>query len=89
MIAEIGILNILNQMKNPLTNIRLCVEMIENDHTEKDSCEYNRIIKKNAIALEDSIRDILKTFTEMGGSIYMEEGLTIDGSFPDMETKTA
>ena len=38
-IAQLGILNILNQMKNPLTNIRLCVDMLEEDNcTDVANC---------------------------------------------------
>ena len=69
-IAELGVLNILNQMKNPLTNIRLCAEMMESD--DKDCLKYSEIIKNSAIKLEDSIRDICNTFAELKLSIHMQ-----------------
>ncbi len=71
-IAELGVINILNQMKNPLTNIRLCAEMIEKQYKSNDGTDCHDIIKKNAIVLEQSIRDLLKSFKELGMSIHVE-----------------
>ena len=70
-IAQLGILNILNQMKNPLTNIRLCVDMLEeNDSADLANC--NKIIKTSAISLENSIRDLCTSFAEIGLSIHVD-----------------
>ena len=69
-IAELGVLNMLNQMKNPLTNIRLCAEMMDSD--EKDCKQYSEIIKNSAIKLEESIRDICNSFEELKLSIHMQ-----------------
>ncbi len=68
-LAEIGILNILNQMKNPLTNIRLSVEMMESG--KADPRESGAIIKNSAISLEASIRDLCRSFSELGISIHL------------------
>jgi len=70
-IAQLGILNILNQMKNPLTNIRLCVDILENNES-KDIANCNEIIKKSAISLENSIRDLCTSFDELGVTIHLE-----------------
>ena len=70
-IAQLGILNILNQMKNPLTNIRLCVDMLENNES-KDADNCNEIIKNSAISLENSIRDLCTSFDELGVTIHLE-----------------
>ena len=70
-IAQLGILNILNQMKNPLTNIRLCVDILENNE-RKDIANCNEIIKKSAISLENSIRDLCTSFDELGVTIHLE-----------------
>lgn len=70
-IAQIGILNILHQMKNPLTNIRLSVEMMEAGKT--DPAQYQSIIKNSAISLEASIRDLCRSFSELGISIHLGE----------------
>ena len=70
-IAQLGILNILNQMKNPLTNIRLCVDMLEEkDCGDVANCKH--IIKNSAISLENSIRDLCTSFAELGVSIHLE-----------------
>ena len=70
-IAQLGILNILNQMKNPLTNIRLCIDMLE-DEDYKDNASCNEIIKNSAISLENSIRDLCTSFAELGVTIHLE-----------------
>lgn len=70
-IAQLGILNILNQMKNPLTNIRLCVDMMEEDNCS-DIANCNHIIKASAISLENSIRDLCTSFDELGVTIHLE-----------------
>ena len=70
-IAQLGILNILNQMKNPLTNIRLCVDMMEEDDC-KDVDHCNQIIKSSAISLENSIRDLCTSFAELGVTIHLD-----------------
>ena len=70
-IAQLGILNILNQMKNPLTNIRLSIDILEND-TDADESQYREIIKNSAISLEDSIRDLCQSFADLGVTIHLE-----------------
>jgi hypothetical protein len=72
-IAQIGILHILNEMKNPLTNIMLCLEMIESNHRENDEKDCHQIIRKSSKALEESIRDLIKSFNDLGISIHLEE----------------
>ncbi len=72
-IAEIGILNILNQMKNPLTNIRLCLDAIEKGQHIIADKDCHAIIKNSAVKLEDSIRDLCRSFNELGMSIHIEQ----------------
>lgn len=74
-IAQLGILNILNQMKNPLTNIRLSLNMLENDK-DVDRDKYQEIIKNSAISLEDSIRDLCQSFEDLGVTIHLETDST-------------
>lgn len=76
-IAQLGIINILNQMKNPLTTIRLCVDMMEDDNC-KDQDNCNLIIKKSAISLENSIRDLCTSFAELGITIHLETDSNAD-----------
>ena len=68
-IAQLGVLNILNQMKNPLTNIRLCIDMLEDGCYDVANC--NHIIKTSAISLENSIRDLCTSFAELGLTIHL------------------
>ena len=75
-IARMGIVNILNDMKNPLTNIKLCMEMIESDHHENEGKNCNDIIKKNTEKLEASIRDLVKSFEYLGISVHLAEDKT-------------
>ena len=75
-IAEIGILNILNQMKNPLTNIRLSLEAIENGQDKILDKDCHTIIKNSAVKLENSIRDLCRSFNELGMSIHIEQDYT-------------
>ena len=72
-IAQIGILHILNQMKNPLTNIMLCLEMIESKHQETDGKDCHEIIKSSSKALETSVRDLIKSFNDLGISVHLKE----------------
>ena len=74
-IAQLGILNILNQMKNPLTNIRLSLDMLEHS-TENERIKYREIIKNSAISLEDSIRDLCQSFGDLGVTIHLETDST-------------
>ncbi len=70
-IAQLGILNILEHMKNPLTNIRLSLDMLEYE-IDADRTKYRDIIKKSTISLEESIKDLCKSFDDLGVTIHIE-----------------
>lgn len=72
-IAQIGILHILNQMKNPLTNIMLCVEIMESRQNEAEDMDCAGIIRNSAKALENSIRDLVNSFNDLGISVHLDE----------------
>ena len=75
-IAELGMLNILYQMKNPITNIRLSLEELESG-SECDNCQAcHDIIRNSAISLENSIRELCNSFKDLGVSIHIEEDVT-------------
>ena len=78
-IAQIGILHILNQMKNPLTNIMLCLEMIENNqqNIDNEGKDCHEIIKSSSKALESSIRDLIKSFNDLGISVQLGEDRSV------------
>ncbi|MEO6537939.1 MAG: histidine kinase dimerization/phospho-acceptor domain-containing protein [Ferruginibacter sp.] len=69
-IAELGMLNMLYEMKNPLTNIRLSLEFLEAG-TANDPKEYYSIIKKSALNIESSIRELCKSFNDLGITIHI------------------
>ena len=69
-IAELGMLNMLYEMKNPLTNIRLSLELLEAG-TANDPQEYYAIIKKSALNIETSIRELCKSFNDLGITIHI------------------
>ena len=75
-IAELGMLNILYQMKNPLTNIRLSIEELESGSNCDNREACHTIIKNSAISLENSIRDLCRSFSELGVTIHIEEDVT-------------
>ncbi|MEO8772537.1 MAG: hypothetical protein ABI402_20740 [Ferruginibacter sp.] len=77
-IAELGMLDMLFEMKNPLTNIMLCLEVFESGIEEKDTNFYYNIIKNSAIDIESSIKELCASFHNLGFSLAIapEEPLT-------------
>lgn len=76
-IAEMGMINMLYEMKNPLTNIRLCLEMLEKAGPVSDREEYYSIMKNSAVVLESSIRDLVNSFSELGITLHIAQDHTI------------
>ena len=68
-LAELGMLDMLYEMKNPLTNIRLCLEVFESGIEVKDPTVYHTIIKNSAIDIEKSIKEICASFHDLGFSL--------------------
>lgn len=71
-IAELGMMNILYQIKNPLTNIRLCLELLESNPIVHNQQTYYAIIKKSTAEIETSIKDICSSFHDLGISLHVE-----------------
>ena len=70
-IAEVGLIGMLHEMNNPLTNIKLCLELLESAPAHLREVYYS-IIKKSADVMESSIKDIYSSFVENGFSLHME-----------------
>ena len=68
-IAELGMIDMLYEIKNPLTNIRLSLELLECGTAPQDPHVYYNIIKESAITIESSIREICSSFEELGLSL--------------------
>lgn len=70
-LAEMGLIKILSEIKTPLTNITLCIELLQNDDVTENKHVYYEIMKKSAHTIEDSVKDLCKSFSDLGISIYM------------------
>ena len=75
-IAELGMINMLTQIKNPLTNIRLCLELLESDVPAQNQDVYYGIMRNSTIAIETSIRDICNSFHDLGITIHVGTDIT-------------
>ena len=75
-IAELGLISMLHDMNNPLTSIRLSMELLESGTVEVREIYYN-IIKKNVAQIEDTIREIYTSFVDNGITL----NLSVDEPF--------
>ena len=75
-IAELGMINMLTQIKNPITNIRLCLELLESDTVAKNQKVYYGIMRASTRAIELSIRDICNSFHDLGITIHVGTDIT-------------
>lgn len=71
-IAQLGMLDMLYEMKNPLTNIQLSLEMLRAGTGETDPDVYYTIIKNSSMDIEASIRELCKSFNDLGFSLHIE-----------------
>ena len=60
-IAAAGLVNMLNEINNPITNIKLCLELLQN--CSEDAREtYYSILKRSVEIIEMSLKDISNAF---------------------------
>lgn len=71
-IAQAGLINMLEEMNNPLTNIRLSTELIETEN-EDSKYTYCSIIKKNAELIQVTIKELADSFLKQGFRIITAE----------------
>lgn len=64
-IIEIGVLHALQQMKNPLTNIMLSVELIGTETDEEKKQTYYKMIQQSASKMEMAIKGIYNFFKDL------------------------
>lgn len=65
-IAQEGMINMLQDMRNPLANIELSLELLQLEHSaDQESACYN-IIQKNTNRIAHSIHELCKCFFEQG-----------------------
>ncbi len=70
-LATMGLVGMLSEMKNPLTSIKLCIDLIESGDGDRE--EYLAMIKKNAGTLEKDILEMCNYFNEGRFSIKIED----------------
>jgi hypothetical protein len=69
-LATMGLVGMLSEMKNPLTSIRLCIDLIESGaEPERD---YFEMIKKNAATLEKDLIEMCNYFNDGRFSLKIE-----------------
>lgn len=82
-IAESGLVYLLNEMNNPITNIRLSVELLENGNEDMRQVYYD-IIKKNTALLEAAVKELSDTFLQDEGfGMYLKPNANY--SFPELD----
>lgn len=72
-IAAIGVVGALQEMNNPLTNIKLCVEMLEAGIPNPEL--YYEIMRKNTATMEKSIKELCDVFANEEFRIQLSPAL--------------
>ena len=70
-IAKDGLVCMLQEMNNPLANIKLCMELLESGNEEMKEVYYG-IINKNIEVMHDSIKLLSNSFIHEGFAVHME-----------------
>lgn len=68
-IIQVGVNHTLEQMKNPVTNIMLCVELLNTETSAKKKKVYYKTIQLSALRLETSIREVCSFFKEQNEAL--------------------
>lgn len=71
-IIQLGVNHTLEQMKNPVTNIMLCVELLNSETSAKKKQVYYKTIQHSAVRLETSIREVCSFFKEQNEGLSGE-----------------
>ena len=74
-VMSLGIIHNLQQMKNPLTNIMLSVELIASETAEDKKENYYNTIKHNAQRLEVCIKEMCAFFNDLDSDDAAEHEL--------------
>lgn len=83
-ITDLGMMITLKDLNNPLTSIRLCLDLLEtSDPSEKAQEPYYGIIKKNTRAMTISLREMYEVLAEKyRGSEWEEHPASFPGAPP-------
>ncbi|RYY64568.1 MAG: hypothetical protein EOO13_18335 [Chitinophagaceae bacterium] len=73
-ITDLGMMVSIKDLSNPLTNIMLCLDLLDNGNiTEQTKAAYLLIIKKNANAMRESLQEMYTALAEKYKGTQWEE----------------
>ncbi|MFT3910855.1 MAG: histidine kinase dimerization/phospho-acceptor domain-containing protein [Ferruginibacter sp.] len=77
-IVSAGLICLLHEMNNPLTSIKLCLELLQTA-SEETRGQYYAIINKSAEQLQHAVHELSDTFLKDGFYVdfHSEEGITM------------
>jgi signal transduction histidine kinase len=70
-IAQMGIVKVLSEIKTPLTNIKLCLDLLQKDAVVENQHVYFEILKKSTSAIETAVEDLCNSFSDLGIAIHI------------------
>lgn len=70
-IAQMGIVKVLSEIKTPLTNIKLCLDLLQKDAVVENQHVYFEILKNSTSAIENAVADLCNSFNDLGISIHI------------------
>jgi len=78
-IISAGLVCLLNEMNNPLTSIKLCMELLQTA-SEETREEYYTIIEKSTEQLQHAVHELSNSFLKDGfyADFHVEEALSIN-----------
>ena len=78
-IAAVGLVGLLHEMNNPLTSIKLSLELLDSPDIEIREI-YLCIIQKSVVLIESSIRDICSSFIENELTVQLPSATGLGGA---------
>lgn len=66
-----GIVKVLSEIKTPLTNIKLCLDLLQKDAVVENQHVYFEILKNSTTAIETAVKDLCNSFNDLGIAIHI------------------
>lgn len=70
-IAQMGIVKVLSEIKTPLTNIKLCLDLLQKDAVVENQHVYFEILKNSTASIENAVTDLCNSFNDLGIAIHL------------------
>lgn len=70
-IAQMGIVKVLSEIKTPLTNIKLCLDLLEKDAVVENQHVYFEILKNSTSAIETAVNELCNSFNDLDIAIHI------------------